>query len=213
MLAGCYDPHPSTGTPCPEGICPHPLKCSAATATCEDSAIDAMPDTAELPTFAELSGQQWLMPCTAAPNPTLCDCIDVMTEVTVGGVPGVTYTVKVRIRGAMERGTYGGGTAQGAWYVGGQTTSTILTVAELLVSTPQQHYFLNNVMASPNGLSILDYEATLSIGGGAKIGLLMTALDAREITSTNAVVPGVTTNPSPYLGQFAQIDVVQVTGP
>ena len=172
-----------------------------------------MPDTSTLPSFAELSGQQWLMPCSAAPNPTLCDCTDVMTEVIVGGVPGVTYTVKVRIRGAMERGTYTGGTAQGAWYVGGQTTSTILTVAELVVSAPQQHYFLNNVMPSGNGLPILDYEATLSIGGGAKIGLFMTALDAREVTSSNAVVTGVTTNPTPYLGQFAQIDVVQVSGP
>lgn len=41
LLAGCYSPHPRTGTPCPTGACPDPLVCSPATRTCERTAIDA----------------------------------------------------------------------------------------------------------------------------------------------------------------------------
>lgn len=174
--------------------------------------IDVATEAGSVPTFSELSGQQWLMPCTAAPNPTLCDCTDVTSQVTVGGTPGVTYTLRVRIRGLLERGTYSGGTAQGAWYVGGMTTSTFLTVAELRVSAPAQHYYLNNVSA-PGGLAMLDYEATLSIEGGAGVTLFTSALDGREVANVSGTIAGVTTNPSPYSGQFAQIDVLEVTPP
>ncbi len=217
LLAGCFEPHPQAGTACPTGACPSPLVCSPATRTCEREAtdsgvgrIDGGGDASDLPSFSELSGQQWLMPCTAAPNPNLCDCNDVTTKVTVGGKPDVTYKARVRIRGIMERGTYDSGMAQGTWYVGGMTTSTFLTVAELSVSQPAQHYFLNNV---PNGagLSVLDYEATLSITGGAEVTLFMSALDARESANGTMAIPGVITMPSPYLGQFAQIDVLEVT--
>lgn len=174
-----------------------------------DGSVDV--DATVLPSFGELSGQQWLMPCTAAPNPNLCDCTDVTHKVTVGGRPDVTYTVRVRIRGIMERGTYTGGMAQGSWYVGGMTTSTFLTVAELRVAQPAQSYFLNNVNGM--GLSVLDYEATLSITGGAEVTLFMSALDARETANGTMTIPGVMTMPSPYLGQFAQIDVLEVTAP
>lgn len=216
MLGGCFDPQPPAGSPCPtNALCPSPLVCSAATNTCEPKAedsIDAGPgddaDASNLPSFAELDGQQWLMPCKAAPNPTLCDCDDVMTRFNVGGDTAETYDVTVRIRGLMERGTYSGGTGDGAWYVGGATTSTFLTVAELRVSSPPQHYFLNNV-PSQSGLPMLDYEATLPITGGAQITLYFSALDGREIPSSTTI-PGVTTVPSPYQGQFAQINVVRV---
>ncbi|MBV8759705.1 MAG: hypothetical protein JO257_20620 [Deltaproteobacteria bacterium] len=63
VLAGCYSPHPQSGTPCPSGACPDPLVCSPATHTCERSAseidaprppddgplVDAMPDAAHSP--------------------------------------------------------------------------------------------------------------------------------------------------------------------
>ena len=216
LLAGCFDPHPQAGTACPTGACPSPLVCSPATRTCEREATDAAVeridsggDATDLPSFSELSGQQWLMPCAAAPNPNLCDCSDVTTRVTVGGRPDVTYKARVRIRGIMERGTYAGGTAQGTWYVGGTTTSTFLTVAELSVTQPAQHYFLNTVNGM--GLAVLDYEAILSITGGAEVTLFMSALDARETANGTMQIPGVMTMPSPYLGQFAQIDVLEVT--
>lgn len=184
--------------------------CSPATATCEPvvPGSDAPPG---VPDFAELSGQQWLMPCTAPPNPTLCDCADSSVAVTVGGTAGVTYDVGVRIRGVMERGSYVNGTANGMWYVGGATDSSILTVAALEVSAPPETYYLNQ-LATGGGLHVLDYEVTLPIAGGATVTLFMSATDAREVAdSTTAVIPGVQTTPSPYLGQFAQIDVVSVT--
>jgi len=199
-------------------VCPAPLVCDPATSTCEltPSVVDAAvpdPDATVLPDFAELSGQQWLMPCAAAPNPTLCDCADSALNVQVGGTIGVTYAVTVRIRGVMERGDYANGTSQDMWYVGGDNASAILTVAGLDVSAPAEHYFVNEI-ASGGGLHFLDYEATLPIEGGATVTLFMSATDAREIAdATTAVIPGVTTTPSPYLGQFAQIDVVAVTLP
>jgi hypothetical protein len=208
-LAGCFDPHPIAGTPCPDGQCPAPLVCSPASMTCEMTAIDA--SQPGLPSFSELSGQQWLMPCTAAPNPTLCDCADATKLVTVGGTPGVTYTATVRIRGVVERGTYASGSASGMWYVGGAAANTFLTVGELTVSSPAQHYFINNIAAG-SGLQFLDYQVSLPIDGGATVTLFMSGLDARCVAdSTTAVIAGVTTTPSPYLGQFAQIDIVQVT--
>ncbi len=171
------------------------------------------PDAPGLPSFSELSGRQWLMPCSMPPVANFCDCVDSTTTVTVGGLPTTTYTVRVRIRGVMERGTYTGGTAMGTdgWYVGGMPLGGFLTAAELRVSAPMQSYFLNSVTGQ--GLRTLDYEATLPITGGATVTLFMSALDAREITSDTAAIPGVTTTPSPYVGQFAQIDVVQVTAP
>ena len=210
-------------------MCPSPLTCSPDTRTCEstgalldaalhdgllgDGPTDGQPlgDAANLPDFAELSGQQWLMPCDSAPTPTLCPTHDVSHMVVVGGHATTTYTATVRIRGVMERGTYSGGMAQGAWYVGGMTTSTFLTVAELDVSSPAQRYFLNNV---PSGSEqTFDYQATLPIAGGATVTMSMSALDGQAVATSTTVIPGVTTTPSPYVGQFAQIDVVGVTGP
>lgn len=185
--------------------------CSPATTTCEVTAIDP-PDAPTVPSFAELSGQQWLMPCTAPPNPNLCDCEDSTTTVTVGGRTTSTYDVQLRIRGLVERGAYEGGDANGTWYQGGMSSSSFLTVLELRVSVPQQHYFLNNIPPQQQrGLALIDYELTLPIAGGALVTLAMSASDGREVTSATATIPGVTTTPSPYLGQFAQVDVVQVT--
>ncbi len=59
---GCYSPHPQAGAPCPDGVCPTGLVCSAVTHTCElhaadasiDGAPDAMPDAnvdADISTF------------------------------------------------------------------------------------------------------------------------------------------------------------------
>lgn len=211
VLTGCFDPQPPTGAPCgPNGECPTPLVCSPSTSTCEVTS-SAPVDASTLPTFAEISGRQWLMPCTAPPNPTLCDCVDSTSTVTVGGAPNTVYSVRVRIRGIMERGAYKGGMAvgQNGWYVGGAVEGSFLTVAELRVSEPMQSYYLNAL--SGMGLRTLDYEATVPIAGGATVTFFMSALDGREVTSATAMIPGVVTNPSPYLGQFAQLDVLQVT--
>lgn len=178
---------------------------------CEESAdgVDARaPST--LHDFAELAGRQWLMPCTAAPDPSLCDCVDSTLDVPVGGDVDVVYAVTVRIRGVMERGSYAGGTANGAWYAGGAPDNDYLTVAELRVSAPAGHYYVNQV-ATGGGLHAFDYQATVPIAGGAEVSLFMSALDGREVAdATSGAIAGVTTVPSPYLGQFAQLDVVDV---
>jgi hypothetical protein len=42
-LAACYSPRPSTGAPCPDGVCPAGLICASATQTCELTDLDAAP--------------------------------------------------------------------------------------------------------------------------------------------------------------------------
>jgi hypothetical protein len=185
--------------------------CSPASRTCEATAIDAARgiDAPGLPSFSELSGHQWLMPCTSAPAGQFCSCADSTTMVTVGGVPGVTYMTTVRIRALTENGTYTGGMAMGDWYVGGAPANSFLSVGKLTVSSPPQHYFINNI--ATGALQVFDYQTTLPIDGGATITMFMSGLDGMCIVDGTTVIPGVATTPSPYLGQFAQIDVVSIT--
>ena len=40
LMAACYTPSPPAGSPCPDGVCPTGLVCSAATQTCEPTSRD-----------------------------------------------------------------------------------------------------------------------------------------------------------------------------
>jgi hypothetical protein len=213
-MLGCFSPEPHGGIPCTgDGMCPEGLKCRPSSGTCEvDVAGDgSVGDVAEDASrfFAPLNGKQWLMPCAAPPNPTLCDANDFNSAVVMVGTDSRRYDVRVRIRGAMERGTYvnGDGSDPNGWYVGGMPAGSTLTATSVEVSEPAGTYWLNSVMAA-GGLVTLDYEVTLRIAANAQVKLYMSALDGRARADAMApVIAGVVTTPSPYLGQFAQIDV------
>ncbi|MEP7050996.1 MAG: hypothetical protein ABJB12_11605 [Pseudomonadota bacterium] len=86
----------------------------------------------------------------------------------------------------------------------------------LTVSAPKQHYFLNytaekNQDRPPHAVYPSDYTVTIPIQGQAKLEFYIVGSDEHECYNFNAQVSGVTTMPSPYIGDFLQFDVVSVT--
>jgi hypothetical protein len=84
------------------------------------------------------------------------------------------------------------------------------------VSAPSQHYFLNytsekNGDRPPHAVYSSDYTVTIPIQGQAKIEFYIVGSDEHECYNFNGQVTGVTTMPSPYIGDFVQFDVMNVT--
>lgn len=84
------------------------------------------------------------------------------------------------------------------------------------VSAPSQHYFLNytsekNTDRPPHAVYSSDYTVTIPIQGQAKIEFYIVGSDEHECYNFNGLVTGVTTMPSPYVGDFVQFDVTNVT--
>lgn len=85
----------------------------------------------------------------------------------------------------------------------------------MMVSQPKQHYFLNYtadrvVDRPPHAVYNHDYTATVQIQGNATIDFYIIGSDEHECYNHSTLVPGVTTTPSPYIGDFMQFDVVSV---
>jgi hypothetical protein len=56
-----------------------------------------------------------------------------------------------------------------------------------------------------------DYTVTIPIQGQAKLEFYIVGSDEHECYNFNGLVGGVTTTPSPYIGEFVQFDVTSVT--
>lgn len=195
--------------------------CGSVTKTEADAAsppADATvsPDAAGSPAAA-LSGQRWLSPCTAAGESNLCSAGNAQQTVTIGGASTDTFQVTVRIRGVAEVAPFNNGITTGSsgWYVGGVVGDTYHNTFKLTVSSPAAIYYAN--YAETSGLFVvgLDYNARFAIDGGATATFEVDAQDAsqRQNVDGNGVaitLPGVTTTPSPYDGQFLQLDVIDV---
>ena len=177
---------------------------------------DAPPDAPPAP-FA-LSGLHWLLPCTSGDLGNYnCNCAagNQDQDATVAGTG--SWTVTVQIRGVMEAIGYGGGSAgSGGWYIGGNPGDTADNYYELIVSSPAQHFYLN--LGTPTAQRSFDYDymATIAVDGGAQVTFRANGQDGLEWGNYDEshdpiVISGVTTNPSPYVGQFAQLDVIDAT--
>jgi hypothetical protein len=86
----------------------------------------------------------------------------------------------------------------------------------LTVSAPNQHYYLNytadkNVDRPPHAVYESDYTVTIPIQGQAKLQFYIIGSDEHECYNFDKLVSGVTTTPSPYIGEFVQFDVTNVT--
>jgi hypothetical protein len=86
----------------------------------------------------------------------------------------------------------------------------------LTVSAPSQHYYLNytaekNGDRPPHAVYQSDYTVTIPIQGQAKLEFYIIGSDEHQCYNFDKVVTGVTTNPSPYIGEFVQFDVTSVT--
>jgi hypothetical protein len=86
----------------------------------------------------------------------------------------------------------------------------------LTVSAPQTHYYLNytanrNADRPPHAVYQSDYTVTIPIQGQAKLDFYIVGSDEHECYNFNKVVAGVTLPSSPYIGEFVQFDVTNVT--
>ena len=191
---------------------PSPVSSDAS----HDVAIDT-PVDADASAPGVLAGQRWLLPCTSGNlGNHNCSCAAPQTQmVTVPGDGSQHYTVTIRIRGAMEQITYANGNGGAGWYVGGSTSDTGDNIYSMHVSSPAQTYYLNNGTPGCTCSTRYDYMATFPLDGGATVTVLATGQDTLQwgnydSTFTPITFAGVTTTPSPYDGQFAQLDVVAV---
>jgi len=89
-------------------------------------------------------------------------------------------------------------------------------VFALTVSQPSQHYYLNytaekNGDRPPHAVYTSDYTVTIPIQGQAKLEFYVIGSDEHECYNFDKVLPGVTTSPSPYIGEFVDFEVMNVT--
>lgn len=237
VLAACYSPSPPAGAPCANGVCPDPLVCSPATNTCEASAatadgqvvdgpvidapvdaaidanlIDAPPDAPHVDPFAPLNNAQWKLPCTGTPGSNgLCPATSASHDIQLMDSATTHYQVTLRIRAIVEGANYGSGSAVAGTeaYIGGVPGTNYLTTLELIVSSPAQHYYLNNGSGVP---TVIDETFPIEIDSTAKVTLFISAQDGVEEPNDDGsgspiVIPNVTTVPSPFNGEFAQLNV------
>jgi hypothetical protein len=137
---------------------------------------------------------------------------------TMGGTVGMTYQVKIHVRGVSEATHVQGGTpgtppqfvTGGARYADGTNESTYQQW-RITTSVPNASYFLN---VYTQGLShvvyAIDYMETIPIGGGATVTLDVYDANAHAISNTVnnpplsiAGIPG-----SMMSGQFIQVDAM-----
>jgi len=112
------------------------------------------------------------------------------SKVTMGGVAGTFYDVKLRFRGIIEANQYAGGTSPDSdgFYIGGDVSNQNgldggpqYSQYALEVSSPKTVYHLNHLdqgaqrdkfMGVHHFGFIIDYEKTIKVEGGASLSLL-----------------------------------------
>jgi hypothetical protein len=183
----------------------------ASDAAIDSRDIDAPPD-AQPAAFA-LDGQRWLLPCTGSGDGSgLCPCtLSIPTQTVELSGDTTIYQVVIRIRGVFELTPYGsGGSGSGDFYIGGTAGNDYSNIYEISVSSPLQHYFINSEnSAASTGVVAADYEAKIAIAGDATVTFTANGQDGLEgENSADLTIPGVVTMPSPYNGEFAQLNVI-----
>jgi len=139
---------------------------------------------------------------------------------TFDGRPGVVYDVTLRIRGLFEPTTIAGGHAPDAvhpyFVAGGQGRTADYSRWHIDVSDPAQTYTLNHYPSVSHTIYKEDFEATISVAGGASV--LVQVIDGNDRQIDNGakgrpdrqqILEGVVDTPRP--GQMLRIDVVRVT--
>ena len=161
--------------------------------------------------------------CTGdyAPQPDTCLHKQLVEKpVTFGGKAGVTYDVRLRIRGIFEPTTIAGGEAPLAdhpyYKVGGTVRARDWSAWHIDVSEPKQTYWLNHYPKVGHTIYLEDFEATIPIAGGASV--VVRVVDGNDRQMDNAeegrpdrqqIIKGVVDKPLP--GQMLRLDVLAVT--
>ncbi len=184
-------------------------------------AVDAPPDAPPAPFM--LSGMRWVIPCTGTgpAGVTSCTCAQTSssytTTVMLAGSASDHWQVTVEIAGAMEGLLFANGTPDAAtpWYVGGDTGGDGGdNYYEIVVSSPSQHYYLNNAPSGVNHSVAMDYTATFPIDGNATVMFVASPQDMYEWQGVDAsdqpiAITGYTA-PAPSNGRYPQWAYVTV---
>jgi hypothetical protein len=194
-----------------------PPSSTAPTVATAPAAPDAAPRPVDPRVAASLDGLRWELPCTSVRDSSVCATVSTRSASAVmGGDPGVTYAVALRFRGVVELSEYSPPSGDGYWQVGGAPPSgSVVNVYALAISSPPQTYYLNHGV-SQRLVVCIDYDETVPIAAGATVTLLADSRDALELRNVDAhgqpiIALGVPPAPSPFDGQFIQMDVLGVT--
>jgi hypothetical protein len=160
--------------------------------------------------------------CTGpyAPQPDTClHALKVEKEITLGGEAATTYEVTLRVRGIFEPTTINGGTAplpdDRYFKVGGTVAAADYSAWHIKVSKPAQTYWLNHYPSTSHTIFLEDFEATITVSGGAQIVVGATDGNDREIDNAEEgladrrkLIEGVTDEVMD--GQMLRLDVISV---
>ena len=161
--------------------------------------------------------------CTGeyAPQPDTCLHKQLVEKpITFGGTPGVVYDVRLRIRGIFEPTSISDGAAplpdHPYFKVGGIVRARDWSAWHIEVSNPKQIYWLNHYPKVSHTIYLEDFEASISIAGGAAVVVRVIDGNDRQIDNHEPgrpdrmqIIKGVVD--TPLAGQMLRLDVVRVT--
>lgn len=142
---------------------------------------------------------------------------------TFGGKPGTTYDVTLRVRGIWEPTSIMNGMRPsmdlpftiGGKITGGSGSSNDAVNYQqyyITVSEPKQQYWLNDYRYVAHDIHKEDYQASIKVGGGATVTVVMNDGNDHEIANWTKDyfmdVPPY--DKAPSLGQSLRLDVVKV---
>lgn len=198
------------------------LSLAVATLLAAPAILDAT-QSADLKAAAPLD-KLWLHDeCTGEYPPQPDTCIHkqlVEKVVTFGGKTGVTYDVKLRVRGLFEPTTIADGEAPLAdhpyYKVGGTIRARDWSAWRIEVNEPKQTYWLNHYPKVAHLIYNEDFEITIPIAGGSSVAVRVTDGNDRQMDNNEEgkadrmqLIKGVTDKVLP--GQMLRLDVLGVT--
>ena len=143
-----------------------------------------------------IAGADTACPPANTADPLLGGALVVDKTITLGGSPGVSYTISLHIQGVVESKLYTGGTdadgtalspAANGFRTGGTTTGEGRNVFMIRVTNPgaaaNTDYFLNSLQPPATGENFVlgvDYVAAIEAEGGARIRLVAAAPDCHQ---------------------------------
>jgi hypothetical protein len=194
-------------------------KPDAATPADSGSGVDVPSDATLLGIASQLQGFRIELPCDAMTTETgVCTTtatVDKQTHpLALGGDPGTTYDVELRVRGVVEWMTYSGcaTSAQAPFCIGGSKLDATFNIYSLTVPDPKQTYYFNRGATIEHAVYTVDYTVTIPMKGKAALTFSVDGQNLKEMANiTNLVVLEIPPAPAAYAGQFLQFDVVSVT--
>jgi hypothetical protein len=193
--------------------------------SCACDAWAACEGTTCVDVASALKGIRHEIPCTDTNRPAcgIATASPPDKTLTLKGSQGKTYDVVVRLRGVLEQRTYNGdspgpatGQNQNFFTFGGTDngTSDTWNIYDLRVSSPNWTWHLNSGTSGNKYSDPIDYKATIRAGAGATITIHADSIDLAQANNqdkNNTPIVVSSLSPTPFPGQFVQLDPVSVT--